>query len=187
MRPANPGFGARISHTISLRAQELLRYKRAGEAGTEASRQGLPAFGEKRSSKPGEGRQQELALPGTRTAADAVVTLDRDDRLALSGGVPFAEAYAKFKKEVSRSQQMPLHELSKAEHVALESYAADTGSVAPLRRLSADFPAVREGGRRHCLGQGFHGVHWRPPLAGVVEACPRGLGSGCTQRRQPSC
>ncbi|CAE7266395.1 unnamed protein product [Symbiodinium sp. CCMP2592] len=160
---------SRCCHLVCS-TEELLRYKRAGEAATEACRQNLPGFGERAQRT----HQRRLPPPpGSLTASGAMVALDDQERIALYGGVPFLEKYNRFKQQmVVRHAGDADQALSKQGLAELKDFAEGTGKdTALMQDFAVSVPVAPSFVQRQAVrAPGLLGLHWQPPIAAMVQA-----------------
>ena len=156
---------------MSVGAKELLHYKRAGEAATEAHSLGFASFGDTEQRN----RQRQMpALPGATTGSGAIVALDREDRVAMVGGVPFADKYRQFKSQIvirGAADTQGVQPLSKEQTQELKKFANDTSEATLVQDVAVSMPVAGQFVHR-CAARapGLLGLHWRPPVAAMVQA-----------------
>ena len=154
-----------------LGKKELLRYKRAGEAASEAHAMGFASFGERRRCV---SQRQLPALPGMSAPSGALVALDAEGSLALSGGIPFAERYRQFKNQIvlhGTEDTEGVRPLSKQQAEQLRGFAKDASKATVVQDVAASLPLATEFTQRQAARvPGLLGLRWQPPTASLVQA-----------------
>ena len=151
----------------SLSDAELLQYQLAGEAGTLAHQHGWAAFG------PRERKRAKLALPPLPGGyvGDALVSLDSETQICLSGGVPFVDKYDTFKQTIlpQKLAQGLVTTLSKTEECELTS-SAWAGPPQIVMGMFGNVPDTTKFFEKRSTTSQDASLRWHPPVSTAVKA-----------------